>query len=71
MRIACLLVPDLPLRAELRAYPELAARAVAIASGRDAAARVIACSTAARRAGVVPGSSVTRARALCRELKVR
>ena len=71
MRIACLLVTALPLRAELRAYPELAPQAVAIASGRDAAARVIACSANALRAGVAIGSSITRARALCPELNIR
>ncbi len=30
-RVACLLVPDLPLRAELRAHPDLAGAPIAIA----------------------------------------
>ena len=70
-RIACLLLPDLPLRAELRAHPELTDYPLVIATSSDARAEVIAISAAARRAGVRPGGSVTHARAICSELRVR
>jgi protein ImuB len=70
-RIACLLVPDLPLRAELRAHPELANQSVVIASGTEPSAHVISLSPEAMAAGVPPHSSVTRSRAICPELAVR
>ena len=63
-RIACLLVPDLPLRAELRAHPELAELPFVVATGPDGRAQVIEVSHAARRAGVRPRGSVTHARAI-------
>ncbi|MCZ6783868.1 MAG: DNA polymerase Y family protein [Proteobacteria bacterium] len=71
MRTACLLVPDLPLRAELRARPELAGRALVIASGPDARAEVIALSPEAGAAGVRARSSVTQARSICPEVRVQ
>jgi len=71
MRIACLLVPDLPLRAELRARPELARLPLAITSGSDARAEVVAVSREARARGVRPRSSVAHARSVCAELHVR
>jgi protein ImuB len=71
MRIGCLLVPDLPLRAELRAHPELQGEALVVASGADARAEVIAVSPEALAAGVRPGGTVTHARAVCAELQVR
>ena len=53
-RIACLLVPDLPLRAELRSHPELAGLPLVIASGPDAShARVCAW----HWARMLPGAS--------------
>jgi len=70
-RIACLLVPDLPLRAELRVHPEWAGRAWVVTSGSDARAQVIAASPEARVAGVAPPCSITRARSICPELGVR
>ena len=70
-RIACLLVPDLPLRAELRARPELAGEPFVVAAGTDARAEVIAVSPAARAAGVRAQGSVTHARAVCSEVRVR
>jgi protein ImuB len=71
VRIACLLVPDLPLVAELRAHPELIGKPVAIASASDPRAEVVAVSPEAARAGVRPLSSVVHCRALCAELRVR
>ncbi|MGH0038175.1 MAG: DNA polymerase Y family protein [Myxococcota bacterium] len=70
-RIACLLVPDLPLRAELRVHPEQAGRAWGVTSGPDARAQVIAASPEARAAGVAPPCSLARARSICPEIDVR
>jgi protein ImuB len=70
-RIACLLVSDLPLRAELRAHPELAERAFVIASGSDGRAEVVGVSPAAFRAGVRLRCSVAQARALHSDLRLR
>lgn len=71
MRVGCLLVPDLPLQAELRAHPELVGEALVVASGADARAEVVAVSPEALAAGVRPGGTVTHARAVCAELQVR
>jgi len=71
MRVACLLIPDLPLRAELRAHPELHQRPVAIATGPDARAEVISASPEARALGLLPPCRVSHARSLCRELAIR
>lgn len=71
MRTACLLVPDLPLRAELRAHPDLAGQPFVVASGDDARAEVLAVSREAAREGVQAYSSVTHARAACADLRVR
>jgi protein ImuB len=68
MRIACLLIPDLPLRAELQAHPERLGLPVAIAFSRDPRAEIIASSPEARRAGVLPGMRATHARTLCPDL---
>jgi len=70
-RIACLLVPDLPLRAELRASPELVGRPFVIATGTDARAEILQVSPAALALGVRPKGSVTHARAVCGEIVVR
>jgi protein ImuB len=69
--VACLLVPDLPLRAELRAHPELADVPFVVAAGSDARAEVIEVSPAALHAGVRKGGSVTHARAICSDVRVR
>ena len=69
-RIACLLVPDLPLRAQLRAQPELATRPLAVASGSGPRADVIAATPAAQTAGVRIAHSVAQARAACPALQV-
>ena len=70
-RIACLLVPDLPFCAELRAHPELGSEPLVIASGPDARAEVVAVSPTAASAGVHRGVSVAQARAICPLLCVR
>jgi protein ImuB len=70
VRIACLLVPDLPLRAELRAHPEQQGQAVAISSGPDPRAEILVASPEATAAGVLPGSAATHARAVCPGLRI-
>ena len=70
-RIACLLVHDLPLRAELRAYPESTSAPLAVASGPGAQADIIAASPAAQSAGVRIAHSIAQARAACPNLQVR
>jgi protein ImuB len=70
-RIACLLVPALPLAAELRAHPELLGQPLAIAAGPGPRAEIVAVSPEAVRAGVRTLTSVVHARATCAALVVR
>ncbi len=70
-RIACLLVPDLPLQAELRAHPELRGEALVIVSGPDARAEVVAVSETARVAGIHRGASLAQARSIFPMLRAR
>lgn len=71
MRVLCLLVPLFPLAARLRSEPELAELATAVASGNGTAARIVAATRPARAAGLEPGMSLRRARALVPDLVVR
>jgi protein ImuB len=71
VRIACLLVPDLPLAAELRAHPELAGHPLAVTSSPGPRAELIAVSPEAARQGVRPWTSIAHARAVCGALSVR
>lgn len=70
-RVACLLVPELPLAATLRAHPELVGRPLAIASAAGPRGEIVALSTEAHRCGVRPRTSVVHGRAACAELEVR
>jgi protein ImuB len=70
-RIACALCPLFPLAARLRAEPELTSEALVIVEGNGHAARVLAATRAARRAGVRPGSTLLQARALVPKLVAR
>jgi len=70
-RTACLLIPNLPLAAELRAQPELVGEPLAVASGPGPRAELIAVSAEAARRGVLEQTSVAHARAVCAELNVR
>src|SRR6266849_6535132 len=70
-RIACLLVPDLPVAAACRADPDLAGLPLALSTGTGTHAPVIAVSAAARTRGVRAGSTVAQARAIAAELVVR
>ena len=70
-RIACLFIPLFPLAARLRAEPELAGEIVAICEGNGAAARVVAASRPARKAGLRPGMSMAQARGILPALIAR
>jgi protein ImuB len=69
-RIACLLVPDLPWVALVRAHPELVGRPLAVTAGAGPRAEVLALSPEAARRGVRLPCSVAQARAVCAELAV-
>jgi protein ImuB len=71
MRIACLLVPDLPLHAELRASPDLRDLPLAITSGPGARAEILALSREAAQHGVRTGQTLTQARSVCPEIEAR
>ena len=71
MRIACLLVPDLPLHAELRANPELQGQPLAITSGPGPRAEILALSREAFFQGVRRGQTLPQARAVCPEIAIR
>jgi protein ImuB len=68
-RFACLLLPDLPLAAALRAEPELAAKRVAIVEQRDSKGRTPQSPTIV--AGLYRGLTAAQARATEPELLVR
>jgi protein ImuB len=71
-RIACLLVPDLPVAAACRIDPDLAGRPLALSEGGGAQAPIVAASAAARARGVQPGrQSVAQARAIADDLVLR
>ena len=71
MRIACLLVPDLPLHAELRANPELKGHPLVIANGHGFRAETLAVSHEAFEKGIRSGQTLPRVRAVCPEIEVR
>ena len=71
-RIACLLVPDLPVAALCRADPALLDRPLVVTEGSGPHARVVAAAAPARARGVRPGvHSVAQARAVAADLVVR
>ncbi len=70
-RLACVVVPLFSLAARLRGEPELAREALVVVEGNGSAARVVAASRLARRAGVRPGLTLTQARALIPKLVAR
>ncbi len=71
MRTACLLIPNLPVAAELRAHPELIGQPLAVATAAGPRAELIAVSPEAARRGARQSTSVAHARAVCAELIVR
>jgi protein ImuB len=71
VRVACLLVPDLPLHAELRASPEWVGRPLVVVSGPGTRAEVLAASPEARAQGIRPKQTLPQVRALCPDTVVR
>jgi protein ImuB len=70
-RIACLLVPDLPVAALCRADPGLTGSPLVVADGAGAHARIVAAALPARMRGVRPGvHSVAQAQTLAADLLV-
>ena len=63
-RIACLFAPLFPLAARLRSEPELGGEVVAVCDGNGGAARVVAASRVARRAGIRTGMALAQARSV-------
>ncbi len=55
-------MPLFPLAARLRSEPELAQEALAVLAGAGPAARVVAATRLARRAGIRPGFTLSQAR---------
>lgn len=70
-RVACIVVPLFPLAARLRSEPEIVREAVAVFEGNGNAARVVAATRPARRAGIQPGMTLPQARALMPDLLAR
>src|SRR2546430_14395360 len=67
-RMACLLVPDLPVAAACRADPDLAGRPLALSAGTGTHAPIVAAAAAARARGVRAGHTVAQARAIAADL---
>ncbi len=64
-------MPLFPLAARLRSEPELAQEALAVLAGNGSAARVVAATRLARRAGIRPGFTLSQARARLPKLIAR
>ena len=71
MRVACLLIPDLPLQAALRAEPEQAGRPLVVTTGPGPRAEILSASREAVRGGVRLGQSLRQASAVQPDLEVR
>ena len=71
VRLACAFVPLFPLAARLRSEPALRDEAVALFEGNGNAARLLAATRLARRAGLAPGMTLSEARALLPNVLVR
>lgn len=71
MRVACLLVPDLPLQAALRADPELEGQPLVITSGPGNRAEIVSLAREAASQGVRVGQTLPQARAVCPGIEVR
>jgi protein ImuB len=69
-RIACLLIPDLPIAALLRSNPELREHPVVLSANPAPHAELIAVSPEAAAAGVRVGMTAAQARAIAPELLI-
>lgn len=70
-RIACLLIADCPLQAELRAHPELRGAPLVIVCGPGPRAEILIASPEASSRGVQPRQTLPQARAVCPDLVAR
>jgi protein ImuB len=70
-RLAAIVVPLFPLAARLRSEPDLSREALALFEGNGNAARLVAATRPARRAGLKPGLTLPQARALLPKLVAR
>ena len=70
-RLACITVPLFPLAARLRSEPELKGESVAVFEGNGNAARVLAATRPARKAGIRQGMTLPQARAILPKLVAR
>jgi len=70
-RIACLLIADCPLQAELRAHPELRGAPLVITHGPNPRAEILIASPEATSRGVQPRQTLPQARAVCPDLVAR
>ena len=71
-RLACLLVPELPLVAALRAEPHLAALPmVVVQAGAELGGRAHVLGATPLAQGVAPGQTLSQARSICPGLEVR
>jgi len=71
MRVAALWVPDFPLQALLRSFPELGELPVAVAAGPKAQDLVVAATAQARELGLRPGLTVAQARQLASQVQIK
>jgi len=70
-RIACLLIADCPLQAEIRAHPELSGSPLVITCGPGPRAEILIASPEACSRGVRPRQTLPQARAVCPDLVAR
>jgi len=69
--LACLFIPLFPLAARLRSEPDLKGEAAAICEGNGNAARIVAATRKARKAGIEPGMTLPQARSIYPRLIAR
>ncbi len=69
-RIACILVPNFPIAAIVRANPDLHLTPLAISNTLAPHSELIAVSTRARKSGVYPGMTIAQARSIIPDLAV-
>jgi protein ImuB len=70
-RLACLCVPLFPLAARLRSEPDLKGETVVVCEGNGNAARVVAATRPARKAGIEIGMTLPQSRAILPGLVAR
>ena len=71
MRVAACWVPDFPLAALVRSFPELAEQPLGVAAGPQPQHKLVAVSEQARELGVFPGMTAAQARQVARAVLVR